>query len=145
MINRYNGGGENALIDNKLGTDNFKDGAWQGFEGRDLQADIDLGKPAAVKQVTVSFLQDQDSWIFLPEEIELLYSTNGKDFIPLKKIVLDAKEPSKLKQIKNVTLNFDQVDARFIRVRAKNIKTCPAWHAGAGGKAWLFADEIMIQ
>ncbi len=42
-------------------------------------------------------------------------------------------------------LNFDKVDTRFIRVHAKNIKTCPQWHAGAGGKAWLFADEIMIQ
>ncbi len=141
---RYNGGGENALIDNKLGTDNYKDGTWQGFEGRDMKADISLDKLENVNQVTIGFLQDQNSWIFLPEEVEVFYSKNGKDYISHKKIFLDSKDPSRLKQIKNITLNFDKVDTRFIRVRAKNIKTCPQWHAGAGGKAWLFADEIII-
>ncbi len=103
---RYSGGGEDALIDNKRGTVNYKDSTWQGFEGRDLQADIDLGKSVDVKQVTIGFLQDQNSWIFLPEEVEVFYSKNDKDFIPLKKMVLNAKEPSKLKQIKNVTIEF---------------------------------------
>ncbi|MEJ2614619.1 MAG: FN3 associated domain-containing protein [Ignavibacteriaceae bacterium] len=142
---RYNGGGEDALIDNKRGTDDYKDGAWQGFEGRDIQADIDLGKPITVNQVTAGFLLDQNAWIFLPEEVEVYYSENGKDFIPLKKIDLDAKEPSKLKQIKNITLSFNKINTRYIRVRAKNIKTCPEWHKGAGGNAWLFADEILIR
>ena len=27
---------------------------------------------------------------------------------------------------------------------AIGVKTCPEWHPGAGGKAWVFADEILI-
>ena len=27
----------------------------------------------------------------------------------------------------------------------KNISTCPNWHDGAGGKAWLFIDEIIVK
>ncbi|MBK6949685.1 MAG: hypothetical protein IPH16_17820 [Haliscomenobacter sp.] len=35
--------------------------------------------------------------------------------------------------------------ARYIRVTAKNIGKCPPWHAGSGGKAWVFADEISVE
>jgi hypothetical protein len=33
---------------------------------------------------------------------------------------------------------------RYVRVYAKNMAVCPDWHNGAGGKAWLFVDEIII-
>ena len=32
-----------------------------------------------------------------------------------------------------------------VKVIAKSQKVCPKWHAGAGGKTWLFADEIIIE
>jgi len=28
---------------------------------------------------------------------------------------------------------------------AKNRGVCPAWHPGAGQKAWLFVDEIAVE
>ena len=28
---------------------------------------------------------------------------------------------------------------------AETIGTCPAWHSGNGGKAWLFADELTVE
>jgi hypothetical protein len=34
---------------------------------------------------------------------------------------------------------------RFVRVHAYNIGTCPAWHPGAGGWAWVFVDEIIVR
>jgi hypothetical protein len=34
--------------------------------------------------------------------------------------------------------------ARYIRVRARSVGVCPEWHAGAGGPAWVFADEIRV-
>jgi hypothetical protein len=37
------------------------------------------------------------------------------------------------------------VKTRYIRVVATNRGVCPAWHAGAGAKAWLFVDEIGIE
>ena len=30
-------------------------------------------------------------------------------------------------------------------MKAQNVKVCPKWHKGAGGKAWLFVDEIVIE
>jgi hypothetical protein len=40
---------------------------------------------------------------------------------------------------------MEMENATHIRVVAKNIGTCPDWHQGAGGKAWIFADEIIIE
>ena len=34
---------------------------------------------------------------------------------------------------------------RYVKVYAKNRGRCPPWHKGAGGKAWIFADEIEIR
>jgi len=34
---------------------------------------------------------------------------------------------------------------RYVRVKAENISVCPEWHPGAGGKAWLFIDEIVVK
>ena len=33
---------------------------------------------------------------------------------------------------------------RYLKISAENIKKCPDWHRGNGGKAWLFFDEIII-
>ncbi|MGA2586453.1 MAG: hypothetical protein ABSF88_05470 [Candidatus Aminicenantales bacterium] len=30
------------------------------------------------------------------------------------------------------------------RSKTKSALRCPPWHKGAGGKAWLFIDEIVI-
>ena len=36
------------------------------------------------------------------------------------------------------------LEARYVRVRAKGLGVCPDWHKGAGSKAWLFVDEIIL-
>jgi hypothetical protein len=30
-------------------------------------------------------------------------------------------------------------------MRARNFGKLPDWHEGAGGDAWIFADEILIE
>lgn len=36
-------------------------------------------------------------------------------------------------------------EARYIKVKAKAIKTNPKWHRGYGQPCWIFTDEIVIQ
>ena len=47
-------------------------------------------------------------------------------------------------EIKPFATRFD-VKARFVRIWAKNIGLCPAWHPVAGGKAWVFVDEVVVE
>ena len=37
------------------------------------------------------------------------------------------------------------VQARYIRAVASNYGKLPAWHNGAGGDAWIFADELIVR
>ena len=40
---------------------------------------------------------------------------------------------------------FEQVETRYIKTHAKNLGTCPVWHPGAGGKAWILVDETIVE
>ena len=46
---------------------------------------------------------------------------------------------------KEFTAEISTREARYVRVSAENIGICPEWHMGAGGKAWIFVDEIIIE
>lgn len=141
---KYNGGGKDALTDGNWGSRNFNDGRWQGFEGEDLVAFIDLGREIRVKSVRVGFLEDMNSWIFFPTSVEISLSLDGKEF---KNAATFSREiPSEMvsASLEDFCTDLEELPARFVKVRAKNVGVCPPWHPGNGGKAWLFADEIQV-
>ena len=47
--------------------------------------------------------------------------------------------------LKDFPAYFNNQTTRYIKVKAESIKKCPEWHPGAGGKAWLFIDEIVVE
>jgi len=141
---RYNGGWKLALLDGLRGSKNHTDGRWQGFEGDDLVAEIDLGKKQKISQVKLGCLQNSGSWIFLPTEIELAVSNDGKNYQVVDSQKNDVSPNLTDVMIKNFSAKFVETKARYLRVHAKNIGVCPPGHPGAGKKAWLFADEIII-
>ncbi len=50
---------------------------WLGFAGTNLEADIDLGESMKIKNVSLDVLDDNDSWIYLPKEIQVATSFNS--------------------------------------------------------------------
>ena len=46
--------------------------------------------------------------------------------------------------IEDFAARLNGVKARYLKVVAKSIGVCPPGHPGAGGKAWIFADEIIV-
>ncbi|RPI97816.1 MAG: beta-N-acetylhexosaminidase, partial [Candidatus Aminicenantes bacterium] len=139
------GGGDKALTDGLLGSKNFDDGRWQGFEGVDLDAVIDLGSPRTVRKVAVRCLQNINSWIFLPAAVEFAVSSDGTTFETVAEVQNDVSPRLAETVIKEFEAAFDARPARYVRVRAKTIGPVPDWHYGAGGKSWLFADEIVVE
>ena len=138
----YDAGYKDGLVDCILATNNFKDGKWQGFEGDDLDVVINLKSIKSVKEIELRFLMDQASWIFLPAEIKILWSADGNEYFEFK----GERSLSSVNNINTYTYrNSEGVGARYIRIVARNIGTCPEGHPGAGGKAWLFTDEIIIR
>lgn len=146
--NQYNAGGNDALIDGIFGTPDFRTGTWQGYWNEDVIATIDLGKIAAFKKFNVNFLEDQRSWIFLPNSVECLYSVNGKDFKTIDKIKIENTIPSENSKIE--TISFDipsHYKIQFIKIIAKTLGELPEWHLGHShdGRSWIFVDEITIK
>ncbi|HTX88885.1 MAG TPA: GH92 family glycosyl hydrolase [Bacteroidales bacterium] len=141
---QYSGGGDAALIDFNRGGENFRTGAWQGYEGTDLDAVIDLGSVQKVKSFSTGFLQDIGSWIFFPVEVDYYVSSDGKNFTPAGTVRNDVPETDPEVRIKDFTLRGVTRTARYVHVIAKNRGVCPPGHPGAGSKAWIFADEITI-
>jgi arylsulfatase A-like enzyme len=141
---KYPGRGENPLVDGFRGSLHHADGYWQGFEGTNVDAVVDMGKVQSVRRVTASFLQSQGAWIFLPEEVDCAVSEDGMkyDAVGLKK---ETPVLSGDVAAKDYVFPVNRERVRFVRLRAKNIGVCPKDHPGAGGKAWLFIDEIVVE
>ncbi|MCX6268115.1 MAG: GH92 family glycosyl hydrolase [Bacteroidetes bacterium] len=66
---QYSAGGDLALIDFLRGADNFRTGTWQGYEGVDIDAVVDLGSVQPIRKLSLGCLQDQGAWIFMPAEV----------------------------------------------------------------------------
>ena len=141
---QYDGGGDIALIDLQRGNDNFRVGMWQGYYGVDVDVTVDLGEVTNLTRLAGSFLQDQDSWIFMPEQVEFFISTDGKNFKSMGVVENEIAQDAEDAVIQELDIN-KRMTARYVRMVAKNIGTCPAWHVGAGEKAWIFCDEVVIE
>jgi hypothetical protein len=117
---------------------------WKGFEGTDMDIIIDLQKIEKVNSVSINFLHETNQWIFRPENVSCFLSEDGKNYQDAG--ILISKIPLEQRKAAMDQYNFP-IDkrTRYIRVKAENIKTCPAWHVGKGQKAWIFADEIIVK
>ncbi|MCD6346684.1 MAG: hypothetical protein J7L96_04610, partial [Bacteroidales bacterium] len=85
------------------------------------------------------------SWVFLPVEVIVETSSDGKVFHGMGRVkntkAWDSYDGAK--RLSFTTTKF--VNARYLRVTAKSLGQCPKGHAGEGGKAWLFCDEITVE
>jgi predicted alpha-1,2-mannosidase len=144
--NQYNGGGPNALIDGIMGTQDFRTGTWQGYFDEDLIAIIDLGREKSINNVSINFLQDQKSWIFLPTEVSYSVSIDGKNFISMDNKIFRTPLPDENTTIEQVNFQSKGKTSRYIKIIAKKLGSLPEWHLGYEhqGKSWLFVDEITI-
>jgi predicted alpha-1,2-mannosidase len=141
---QYTAGGDMALVDRISGGENFRTGAWQGFQGTDMEVLIDLGELVPVSRITATFLEDQNAWIFMPRRVTIEVSKRPYDFKTVAILSNDLPERTYEPVVKEFSKGNLRLRGRYIKIKAENIGTCPPWHKGAGGKAWIFADEIEI-
>jgi hypothetical protein len=141
---KYHDGEASALTDGLKGWDDYHMN-WLGFEGDDMVATIDLGKLETIKAISSDFLQDINAWIFMPLNVEFSLSKDGRQFHTVGSIDNKISEHQEGAVVEPMEIQLSPQNARFIRLKAVNRKMCPGWHKGAGGLAWIFADEIVIE
>jgi len=140
---KYPVGGAKALNDGLFGPLSFKTN-WLGFHGNDMIAVADFGKPVEFSHVEMNFLKDHVSWIFLPKEVEIQVSNDGKHFTTVADTTYQEKEEWNHPHSVLFEFNFKPVTARYLKVKVTSLKTCPKWHNGYGMPSWIFVDEIIV-
>ncbi len=141
---QYAAGGDQALIDGLRGPADFRTGFWQGYQGVDLEATLDLGQVREIKAVVAGFLQDENSWIFYPLRVELEISVDGQNWRTLAAdhAPVPWHEPGVLRHDFRAGVS---TPVRYIRLRGVNRGICPPEHKAAGHKSWIFSDEFFVE
>ncbi len=114
---------------------------WLGWIGDDLEASIDLGSSQAIDSVRMHTINQNGSWIYLPQYIEIFGSADGKTFSSIGKSSSFITDTLTMGWM---TVPVKNTSTRYIKLVAKNFGLIPDNLLGAGNKAWLFADEIQV-
>ena len=141
---KYAGLGDGTIINGKRGSLDFNDKEWLGFLGDDVITVLDLGQVRTIGKITAGFLQQQGSWIFLPTDVVFFMSDDKAAW----RVVGESKNPvlqTERVLAKDFSSTAGKISARYLKVVARNIGTCPSWHRGVGEKAWLFIDEVYVE
>ena len=140
----YSGGGDNALVDGTLGSDDYKDGHWQGFYGTDADIEIDLGKWDKINTIDIGFLVNAHDWILRPNTVEVYGSYNGKDY------TLRGTFPITTEVTGEGNFTFREkfeipISTKLLRIVVKNAGKIPEGYPGTGYDSWIFMDEIVVE
>jgi predicted alpha-1,2-mannosidase len=142
---QYHAGGDEGLIDGIYGTTNWRKGEWQGFQGQDFEAIVDLQEEKFIQNFSSNYLQDSRSWILMPTKVDYYISSNNVNFTFVGSVQNDLNPNVTENTIKNFEFELkNAIKARYIKVKATNFGTLPEWHQGFGGEAYIFLDEIEV-
>lgn len=146
----YSGGGYNALVDGQLGSNTtYADGRWQGYWGDSIDATIDFGKPTAIHEVSMRFMQNTFDWILAPTQIKVYASVDGKEWtlVADKHFDMDPRETGMRLKNHTVPINLQPstIKCQLIRVVVPNPGPLPSWHPAPGQPSYLFTDEIIVR
>lgn len=142
---KYSANGLASLTDKVRGSLSYTDNKWLGFEKSNFEVTIDLGEEKQIHKIGVGCLQDQNVWIFLPKLIKVFISNDNQKYFLAGSKNIDAAVRNDTVLVSDIKIPLENVRARYIKLIAENIGVCPAWHKGAGGDAWLFIDEILME
>ncbi len=141
---RFQGNGKNTLIDNEGGITAMNAKNWLGYQQDTVEVNITLQEKQKLQSVLINFLEDHGSWIFLPEQIQLFYFDEGRQFYELMAQQFFAadkiSEPATCKPIL-ITASKKTITKK-IKIKLMGIKSLPEGHPGKGQHGWIFIDEI---
>jgi len=139
----YSFNGAPALADGIKGNSNYKTGRWLGFQGKDIDAVINLKGATEISKIKFSTNVVKGDWIMDAGEIIVRVSDDGKTFREIAKEVLPEMKATDKDGIYPHEISFASVKANYVQVTIKKV-SLPSWHGGAGSPAFIFVDEIEV-
>lgn len=124
---------DSTLLNGQKGGKVTADGQWQGFVNN-VDVTIDFQRREAINSVAIDFLQDPSAHAYLPNNVTVLLSDNGKNFREAGTASTDASSMSAFREVKTYSFDFATVQtARYVRVVATSAQN-----------ALLLADEVVV-
>lgn len=133
---QYSSNGSLTLVDGVYGKLPWKGYEWLGFDTSTIEFIVDLQKKAVLDEARIHFLNDNNSWIYVPEKVEISVSKNGKKW----------SKPVSLKK-ESITPEFilkQQLKGRFVKYSIQSISKIPEGSNGEGNTPWTFIDELIL-
>lgn len=135
----------NILYDNTGGIANYRSGGWLGYDNDTATLDIDLERKEMISTVLISLLEDENSWIFLPEQILIYYyNDKRKTFLPAGKEIFLHDTPRPKQCNMQETKLTQKIKTGRLKIVLLPLKKIPGWHPAKGNHGWLFIDEIKV-
>ena len=143
---KYPGTGANTLIDNKGGIEQLSSNTWMGYNCDTVAVTMEMGKLQTVNKVLLNFLQSENGWVFLPDEVIIYWFDNKSSSFRLfgnEKLLTDKETPGSHCNYRIITVkNKIRTNKILITILVKKI--IPSWHPAIGQHAWMFIDEIKV-
>lgn len=125
--------GELSMTNGVQGGLTYQDGQWQGFT-RAIDLVLDLEQVQTVDRVAMNFMQMIGPGVYMPGELEVLLSQDGKTFYSVGKAMNYVSDMEAKLTFKRFEVKLDKPQqARYIQVKASNPK-----------RGYLFTDEIIV-
>ena len=135
---KYDHNGSLNLVDGTLGSIPWKGDQWLGFNEKKISLKVDLGEEKSLESLSIGFLNQNGSWIYLPESYSIQYSKDGKEWFVHSEHEVNSDEIIVRPETKL------EIEAKYILITVQPLAQIPAGKGGAGSIPWTFIDEIQI-
>ena len=140
---QYGKAGPSALVNGIMGSlTRFNDDEWLGWNGKDFEGMLDLGRDEEIKKITLRFYKAPSSWIYMPSSIKISVSADG---VTYRQVAIKNNPDTGQMGVQGHDFSFDATRARFIKINAANNGIIKSGFPGQGYPAWLFVDEVVVE
>lgn len=139
----YNRDADKILTNGIHGSNDYKI-QWLGWDVPQFECVVDLGSEQPVKRISATYLQHLTDWIFFPRQVTFSLSSDGEHFTQVGQQTQPEVNRSVAVGTRDFACTVGQ-SARYVKVVTDGIGTCPSWHLGAGGRAFVFMDEVIVE
>jgi len=137
---KYNHNGGLNLVDGIKGSIPWKGDQWLGFNEKTVEFIVELDSVSVIKGAEIGFLNQNGSWIYLPENFSMYASTDGEDFRVYWKYNV-AEDGNIVRCQPNGPFDFK---AKYLKFVIQPLEAIPEGRGGAGYTPWTFIDEVQI-
>ena len=141
---KYTFEGASLLVDGYHSRPVFTSGAWLGYLEEPLDVTIDMGG-RSYSSVVLETLVEKGDWIFPPSSVGVYLSDDGTNFTEVVVVTEPEAKAGDADGVERYEMRFPETSARYLKVVARTVCSIPAWHPGAGRRAYLFADEVVVE